>query len=191
MTDNAQRQSGPNYSKRTWLKAGVGTLALGTLTACGFRLRGALPKLPFGQVQFTGSVGLVSEALAKALATQGVQRVDVLSPINPEGDLPSVSGLVIAASFDQRERRVVGSTIAGQVRELNLRVRFAWQALDAAGRALLPPIDITLDQDMSYQESETLSKQLEQDAVYEALQARVVQQVMRRLASIDVTRSAP
>jgi hypothetical protein len=27
--------------------------------------------------------------------------------------------------------------------------------------------------------------------VYEALQARAVQQVMRRLASIDLTRSAP
>ena len=57
-----------------------------------------------------------------------------------------------------------------------------------AGRALTPPADIVLDQDMSYQESATLSKQLEQDVIFDNLQARVVQQVVRSLSAVMLQR---
>ena len=184
----------PHTSKRALLQLGLagGLLGLASnLTACGFRLRGDLPNMGFEQVAFSGAVGLVSEAVAKALVLQGVSRVDALLATSQEGDSAAGAGLLLSVSSDQRERTVVGSTIAGQVRELNLRVRYSWQALDAAGRALTPPIDIMLEQDMSYQESATLSKQLEQDAVFDGLQARAVQQVMRRLASIDLAGTAP
>lgn len=178
-------------SKRAFLQTGVVAAAASALAGCGFRLRGDLPKLVFKRVAFSGAVGLVSEAVGKALAAQGIERVDVLSPANAAGDMPVGTGVVIRVSADQRERTVVGSTIAGQVRELNLRIQYSWQALDAGGRALTPPTDVSLEQDMSYQESATLSKQLEQEAVFEGLQARVVQQVIRRLAAIDVAVRQP
>lgn len=178
-------------SKRALLQVGVATAAAGALAGCGFRLRGDLPKLVFKRVAFSGTVGLVSEAVGKALALQGIERVDALMPTNAAGDSASGTGVLIRVSADQRERTVVGSTIAGQVRELNLRIQYSWQALDEGGRALTPPTDVSLEQDMSYQESATLSKQLEQDAVFEGLQARVVQQVMRRLAAIDLVARQP
>ena len=174
--------------RRAWLKVGLSTLAAGTLSACGFRLRGDLPQLDFEQVQFRGSVGLVSAALTQALATRGIASVDALTATNSAGDAPAQRGVLLAVSSDQRERTVVGSTIAGQVRELNLRITFSWQALDMAGRALTPPADIVLDRDMSYQESATLSKQLEQDVIFDNLQARVVQQVVRSLSAVMLQR---
>ena len=178
-------------SKRAFLQIGLAGAAASALAGCGFRLRGDSPKLTFERVAFSGAVGLVSEAVGKALTSQGIERVDVLTPTNAAGDSVSGTGVVIRVSADQRERTVVGSTIAGQVRELNLRIQYSWQALDVGGRALTPPIDVSFEQDMSYQESATLSKQLEQDAVFEGLQARVVQQVMRRLAAIDVAARQP
>ena len=184
--------------RRAWLKVGLSILAAGALSACGFRLRGDLPQLAFEQVQFRGSMGLVSAALTQALATRGIARVDALTATNSAGDAPEQRGVLLAVSSDQRERTVVGSTIAGQVRELNLRITFSWQALDMAGgvsarpdmagRALTPPADIVLDQDMSYQESATLSKQLEQDVIFDNLQARVVQQVVRSLSAVMLQR---
>jgi outer membrane lipopolysaccharide assembly protein LptE/RlpB len=43
-----------------------------------------------------------------------------------------------------------------------------------------------LSQDLSYQESAALSKALEQDAIYDSLQSRMVSQVMRRLSGLSV-----
>ena len=88
-------------------------------------------------------------------------------------------------SVDQRERQVVASTIAGQVRELDLRVRFNWQAFNRTGQPITPTIEMVLSQDLSYQESAVLSKSLEQDAIYDNLEARMVAQVMRRLSALQ------
>ena len=107
------------------------------------------------------------------------------SGTNAEGDAPSDIDLVIEVSVDQRERQVVASTIAGQVRELDLRVRFNWQAFNRTGQPITPTIEMVLSQDLSYQESAVLSKSLEQDAIYDNLEARMVAQVMRRLSALQ------
>jgi LPS-assembly lipoprotein len=123
----------------------------------------------------------------EAIEAQGVRRAPEETPINStgtnaEGDAPAETDLRIAVSVDQRERQVVASTIAGQVRELDLRVRYAWQAFDGKGQPLTPPIDMVLSQEMSYQESAVLTKEFEQESIYRSLQARMVGQIMRRLA---------
>lgn len=166
----------------------VAALSL-ALVGCGFQLRGAPAQLPFKQVAWRGVTGPVATAVSQAIAGQGVSVSRSVPQINQsgtnaEGDAPSDIDLIIEVNIDQRERQVVASTIAGQVRELDLRVRFNWQAFDRQGRPITPVIDMVLSQDLSYQESAALSKALEQDATYENLQARMVAQVMRRLAGL-------
>ena len=161
------------------------------IAGCGFNLRGAQAPLPFKQVVWRGSTGPVATALSQALVSQGAsvnasaKRINQ-SGTNAEGDAPADVDLIIEVNVDQRERQVVASTIAGQVRELDLRVRFNWQAFNRQGRPITPVIDMVVSQDLSYQESAALSKALEQDAIYDTLQSRMVSQVLRRLSGLSV-----
>ncbi len=99
------------------------------MAGCGFKLRGAQAPLPFKQVAWRGATGPVSAALSQALVSQGVEVNASVKQVNQsgtnaEGDAPAYIDLIIEVNVDQRERQVVASTIAGQVRELDLRVRF-------------------------------------------------------------------
>ena len=180
----------PSRFSRLFISLAVVVISL-AIAGCGFKLRGAQAPLPFKQVAWRGATGPVSAALSQALVSQGasvnasVKQVNQ-SGTNAEGDAPSDIDLIIEVNVDQRERQVVASTIAGQVRELDLRVRFNWQAFNRQGRPITPVIDMVLSQDLSYQESAALSKALEQDAIYDSLQSRMVSQVMRRLSGLSV-----
>ena len=80
---------------------------------------------------------------------------------------------------------MVASTAAGQVRELQLRVRFEFQLTSPGGRLLIPPTELLLSRDMSYSESVALAKAQEEAELVAAMQADIVQQVLRRLAQVN------
>jgi LPS-assembly lipoprotein len=90
---------------------------------------------------------------------------------------------VLQALTDKRERVVVASTAAGQVRELQLRVRFRFRLFTPTGRELLPPAELLLTRDMSYSETVALAKEQEQAQLYRAMDEDITTQVLRRLAA--------
>jgi LPS-assembly lipoprotein len=92
--------------------------------------------------------------------------------------------VVLQALADVREKSVVASTAAGQVREFQLRLRFAFRADTPAGRALIAPAELLLTRDLSYNETATLGKQMEEAELFREMQADVVAQVLRRLAAV-------
>ena len=91
---------------------------------------------------------------------------------------------VLEALTDEREKSVVASTAAGQVRELQLRARFHFRVRSPAGRELLAATEILLSRDMSYNESNALAKEQEEALLYAAMQNDIVAQVLRRLAAV-------
>ena len=84
----------------------------------------------------------------------------------------------------QRERTVVSFTATGEVREFQLRIRFRFRLRTPEGRELLPMSEIVRQIDQSYSESAALSKEQEALMLYQNLQSDIVQQVMRRLATV-------
>ena len=92
--------------------------------------------------------------------------------------------VVLEALTDARERSVVASTGAGQVRELQFRSRFIFRLRTPAGKVLIPPREILLSRDMSYSETIALAKEQEEAALFRAMQSDIVAQVMRRLAAV-------
>jgi LPS-assembly lipoprotein len=118
-------------SKRRLLVAGLAGLAgttLAGLGGCGFELRRP-PRLSFSSITLTG-FGERSP-LAAELRKQLAQQVRVLQP-------PASVDVVLHAIDDLRERSVVASTAAAQVRELQLRVKFNFRAQTPGGRELIP-----------------------------------------------------
>jgi len=160
--------------RRAWLAA----VAAAVVSAgCGFELRRA-PALRFRSVQLSGfgaNSPLAGELRRQIIASNTTQVVDSASQAQ----------VVLEALADARERSVVASTAAGQVRELQLRVRLSFRLRTPAGKELIPATEILLSRDMSYSESAALAKEQEEALLYRAMQSDIAAQVMRRLASVQ------
>ena len=163
-------------SRRRVLTALLAAGAASALPGCGFQLRQP-PRLPFNTIALTG-FGTRSP-LADELRRQLGRQVEVLPS-------PDKAAVVLQAMDDQRERSVVASTAAAQVRELQLRLKFSFRAHTPGGRELIPRVDLLLSRDLSYSETAALAKEQEEADLFREMQNDVVAQVMRRLAALNV-----
>lgn len=146
--------------------------------ACGFELRRA-PELQFRTVALAGfdpRSPLATELRTSLDASRTTQVVD--SPLQAQ--------VVLESLADAREKSVVASTAAGQVRELQLRSRFRFRLRTPGGRELIPETEILLSRDFSYSETAALAKEQEEAFLYRAMQGDIVAQVMRRLAAVSL-----
>jgi LPS-assembly lipoprotein len=97
---------------------------------------------------------------------------------------PAGADVVLQALEDARERSVVASTSAAQVRELQLRLRFVFRADTPAGRELIPRVELLLARDLSYRETAALAKEQEEAELFREMQVDMVLQLLRRLAAV-------
>ena len=156
-----------------------GLLALsGTalLAACGFQMRQPA-RLAFASIALTGFAP--RSAMADELRRELARQVRVVEP-------PAQAEVVLQALEDVRERSVVASTAAAQVRELQLRLRFQFSARTPGGRELIPRAELMLARDLSYRETAALAKEHEEAELFREMQSDIVAQVLRRLAAVRV-----
>ncbi len=151
-------------------------VAAAATTGCGFELRQA-PKLPFRSMALVGFApnSPVAASIRQQLMASTVQVIDA----------PGRADLVLEALADAREKSVVASTAAGQVREVQLRVKLRFRAVTPSGQVLLPVDELLLTRDMSFSETAALAKTQEEALLYRAMEDDVVAQVMRRLSAIQ------
>jgi len=117
--------------------------------------------------------------LAEELRRQLLLQVRVL-------DTPDKAQVVLQALEDLRERSVVASTSAAQVRELQLRLKLDFRVHTPGGRELIARSELRLQRDMSYSETAALAKEFEEAELFREMQDDLVGQVLRRLAAIQV-----
>ena len=144
------------------------------LAGCGFQLRQP-PRMAFKTIALTGFSP--RSPLAAELRRQLAPGVQVL-------DSSANADVVLEALNDERLRSVVASTAAAQVRELQLRLRFNFRAGTPGGRELIPRAELLLSRDLSTNETATLAKEQEEADLFRDMQTDVVNQVLRRLASL-------
>ncbi len=158
-------------SRRSFLALPV---AAGLLAGCGFSRRRA-PRLAFA------SIALVGFGPRSPMAAELVRVLREQVQVLPT---PERAEVVLEALEDVRERSIVASTAAAQVREVQLRVRLNFLARTPSGRLLIPRAELATARDLSTTESAALAKAFEEAELYREMQTDVVQQVLRRLASI-------
>jgi LPS-assembly lipoprotein len=181
---NAQNPSlsSTGASRRSALRRLAGgaawAAAAAALPACGFKLRGSFT-FSFDTVIVTGkNTTPISKALQDNLSSLGVA-VGSGAPAAGAGRT-----VVLNVVTDQRERAVVGQTSNGQVRELVLRQRFRYSLSTATGRRLLEEQELLLERNISFSETDALSKSGEEQLMFNDMQSDAVQQVMRRLSAV-------
>jgi LPS-assembly lipoprotein len=162
----------PLSGTRRRLLSALGALAVPALPGCGFALRQA-PALPFERIALVGFAPRSPLALELGAGLAAAAQVV---------DAPAQAQVLLQAISDRRERSVVASTAAGQVRELQLRLRFEFRLTSPGGRELIPPTELMAQRDMSYSETFALAKAQEEAELMAAMQSDIVQQVLRRLA---------
>jgi len=156
------------------LLRGVAAGAVAALAGCGFRLREA-PRLGFERVHLAGFAprSPLEAALRRALASQ-VRFVAT----------PAEADLVLRSLAEVRERSVAASTAAGQVRELQLRLRVTVRADAPDGRVRMPAVTLRQARDLGTNETAALAKATEEEALFRVMLDDVVEQLLRRLAAL-------
>lgn len=167
----------PTAERRACLLA-MASLAAVPLAGCGFQLRGA-QELKFRTVQLTGfkPYSPLEKELRRAINASKTTLV-----VDSGGEAQAV----LEAVTDRRERNVVATTSAGQVRQISLRVRFSFKLrAPSSDRELIGLTELLLGRDISYNESEALAKEQEEALLYREMQTDIVSQTMRRLAAVS------
>jgi len=168
-----------SYSERP-LRAGPLAAVLGPfllclgLTACGFQLRGT-QQLPFATIalNFPPNSPLGTE-LARNIRTGTNTRV--ISD-------PTKAAAVFDLLGELRDRQVLTIDAQGRALEYTLRDRLRFRVRDAKGREVIEPTDLQVQRDISFNDSQRLSKESEEALLYRDMQSDLVQQLLRRIAA--------
>lgn len=156
----------------------AGAAAVPLLSACGFRLRGAeQTSLPFKTIYlaFAENSPLGTELRRYIRATGSTEVVDD----------PKAAQAILDPLSETREETVLSLNSQGRIRELSLFYRFSFRVRDASGKQLLPPTNLVLRRDMSFNEAQVLAKEGEKAMLYRDMQSDLVQQILRRLAALQ------
>jgi LPS-assembly lipoprotein len=169
----------PVVSRRRWVSGLLSGLTVAGLAGCGFRIRGQGVRMPFASVWLNAPQG--GELIRSLVAQLQASGVTVTRQRPAEGAAQPET--VLDVLQDQRERVVVGTTAAGQVRELQLRHRVRFRLRTLRGRDVLGETELLQERELSFNETQVLGKEEEEALLYADMRAGLVRQWMARLAA--------
>jgi len=155
----------------------LAVLCAAVLAGCGFQLRG------------TKSGNLPYKTMVIALPDTADVRVWLERYINAAGSTDIVDDAKTAeATFqqlnDSRQKTILSVNAQGRVREYRLQLNYRFQVVNAKGQTLVPPNEITLSRDITFDDSNVLAKDLEEGLLWRDMNNDLVNQIMRRLSII-------
>ena len=153
----------------------LAVILMGLVTAaCGFQLRGQA-KLPFETLHVS----------LPAISPLGIElkRNIVAGTHTRLVDDPAQARAIFELVAEERSKNILSFDSTGRVRELQLRYRLAFRVHDARGRDYLPRSEIRVTREISYNDTQVLSKESEEQLLYRDMQSDMVQQILLRLAA--------
>jgi LPS-assembly lipoprotein len=142
------------------------------LSSCGFQLRGTA-NLPFDTLYIPNATGGIALDLKRYIQAGSHTRVV---------DDPKAAQALMELSDETRLRNILSLSGAGRVRELQLVYRVNLRVHDGKGAEFLPLSTISITRDLSYNDTDVLSKEAEEANINREVQADLVQQILRRLS---------
>jgi LPS-assembly lipoprotein len=157
------------------LRKALAIAALVLLAGCGFKLRGTA-ELPFQTIYIPGASGGIALDLRRNIQAGTDARVV---------DDAKQADAVMQFTDEAREKEILSLTGTGRVREFQLRYRVGFRVHDGRGREYVPASSIQLTRDVTFNDTEVLAKEAEEQLLFRDMQADMVQQIMRRLAAAE------
>jgi LPS-assembly lipoprotein len=140
------------------------------LAGCGFQLRGTA-NLPFDTLYMAAGGGVALDL--KRNIQSGTHTTVV--------DDPKKADALLEFSQEAREKVILSLAATGRVREYQLRYRVAFRVHDGKGGEFLPTNTVVLTRDVTFNDSDILSKEAEEGLLYRDMQFDMVQLIMRRI----------
>ncbi len=154
------------------MRASIALLAL-LLAACGFQLRGTV-SLPFDTLYLPNATSGIALDLKRNIQSGTATRV-----------VDDAKGAQALLQFTEetRTKDILSLNAAGRVREFRLIYRVAFRVGDGKGGNFLPASTVVLTRDVTYDDADVLAKEAEEQLLFAEMQADMVQQIMRRIAT--------
>ena len=149
------------------------TLASLLIAGCGFQLRGQAD-LPFERIYVeTEGFSLFAAELRRVVQTGNA--VEVM-------DTAEQAQVVLKVLADRREKTILSLSRSGSVSEFQLLYQVSYRVMDNRMKDLVAPSEISLRRIMTYDDTEILGKESEEQMLFSDMQDDAVQQMLRRLS---------
>lgn len=151
------------------------------LTGCGFRLRGSY-STPFKTLylQMPENSYLAVRLKQELLAGSDVTIVNT----------PSEAEAILELLSDSRSRDVLSINDTGRAREYEITLSLSFRVSNPSGIDYMEAVTLTASRDLTYSESDFLSREKEEAFLYRDMEADLVNQLMRRIEAIKPPKQA-
>lgn len=151
------------------------------LAGCGFRLRGSF-STPFKTLylQMPPNSRLTVRLRQELLAESGVTIVNT----------PAEAEAILELLSDSRSRDVLSINDTGRAREYELTLSLSFRVTSPDGFDYMEAVTLTTRRDLTYAESDFLSREKEEAFLYRDMEADLVSQLMRRIEAIKPPKHA-
>jgi LPS-assembly lipoprotein len=145
-----------------------------SLSSCGFQLRGQAA-IPYKTLFIeTTAYSKFAHDLERAIRSGSNTKI-----VENRGDAEAVLKIV----GESQENYILALSSAGRVLEFELRYKVNYRLTDRTGNELMPPAQIFLHRELTYDDTEVLAKESEIEFLYRDMKADAVQQMLRRLSA--------
>ena len=152
-------------------------LLTATLAACGFHLRGSAGSdLPYASMYIA-----LPETAEIRVWLERYLRGSTNTTVSDDAKTATVTFQQLS---DGRDKSILSIDARGRVREYRLQMRYRFRLVDAQGREIVAPQEISMNRDMTYDDSQVLSKSMEENLLWRDMTNDLVNQIMRRLSRI-------
>jgi LPS-assembly lipoprotein len=160
--------------RRECLGGGLALLAMATLNACGWRIRGKVD-LPYRNLFLSGS--MTPEFRDTLEMYLGVNDITLVKSAKE-------AELVLEIITEQNARQVLSYNGAGQITAYRIISRVAFRTFDPNGIEVTPEADIYLTRDVDFDQANVQSFDLLVTEFIKSMRVDIVNQLMRRLSAI-------
>ena len=142
------------------------------LAGCGFQLRGTATYAFSSMYLNSGAPPAFNNEMRRALAGAGSATLT---------ETAAAAQVVLDIPVVQDDKEVLSLSSAGAVREFQLIKRVSFRLHDNNGTDWMPAGEITIRRSYTFNESQALARDLEEQRLQRDMQTDAIQQIVRRL----------
>jgi LPS-assembly lipoprotein len=159
-------------TRRTICRYPVLALACCWLAACGFQLR--------GQANYAFDTIFVNAEISPPLAAE-LKRALAGASSSKLAESAATAQVVLDVPSVQDDKEVLSLSSGGSVREYQLIKRVSFRLHDKAGNDWMPAGEVVIRRSYTFNETQALARDLEEQRLRRDMQTDAVQQIVRRL----------
>jgi LPS-assembly lipoprotein len=144
------------------------------LTSCGFHLR--------GEAHYTFDTLFLNSPAAQPLTTDLKRSLEGIGTAQLVAS-PETAQVILDITSVENNKLILSLSGGGKVREFLLTKRILFRVHDAAGNDWLPTSEVLVRRSYTYNDTEALAKEAQEQRLWREMQDDAVQQIVRRLQS--------